>query len=100
VCVDYLGKDYERTLPLGKIIGVVQLIDVRPVSCGPIDSTDRICGDFSEGCFLWQRGQFLKLARPIPHVGHQRLWNGPEHILGAPGVLSASAPLNHKRRDT
>jgi activating signal cointegrator 1 len=101
VCVDYLGKDYERTLPLGKIIGIVHLIDCYPMhEHGPIDATDRICGDWNPGRFAWKRGEFLAIVRPIPHVGHQRLWNGPEHILGAPGVLSASAPLNHKRRDT
>jgi site-specific DNA-cytosine methylase len=43
-----------------------------------------------------KRGQFLAIAHPIPHVGHQRLWNGPEHILGAPGVLSPSAPSTTK----
>lgn len=82
-CIDYFGKGYEKTLPLGKIIGVVQLIDVYPVhEHAPVDHMDRICGDFSPGRFLWKRGQFLALTRPIPHVGRQRLWNGPENILG------------------
>jgi hypothetical protein len=85
VCVEHLGIDYEKTCPLGAIIGVVQLIDVYPIhessGCG---HTDRICGDWSPGRFLWKRGQFLNLARPIRHAGHQRLWNAPDQILGAP----------------
>lgn len=84
VCIDYLGKDYERTLPLGAIIGVVQLIHIVPVTEAlALDRTDLICGDFTPGRFLWRRGQFLALARPIPHVGRQRLWNAPDIILGA-----------------
>jgi len=84
VCVEYLGKDYEKTCPLGSIIGVVQLIDVYTTSVhGPIDTQDRICGDWTGGRFAWKRGQFLALARPVPHIGRQRLWNAPEVILGA-----------------
>jgi hypothetical protein len=83
ICIDYLGQHYEESLPLGAIIGVVQLIDCKPVNeAGAVDRTDLVCGDFSWGRYLWKRGQFLALARPIPHVGRQRLWNAPDDILG------------------
>lgn len=84
ICVEYLGPSYRNDLLLGAILGVVQLIDCVPSEThGPIDRTDRICGDFGPGRFLWKRGQFLTLARPIFINGHQKLWNGPKHILGA-----------------
>jgi len=83
LCIDMLGQHYERTLPLGAIIGVVQLIDCySSTDHAPVDWMDACCGDFSPNRWLWRRGQFLSLAKPLPIVGKQGLWNGPEQILG------------------
>lgn len=87
LCIDYLGPHYVETLPRGAIIGVIQLIDCYSSNDhGPVDRQDRICGNFSDNRYLWKRGQFVKLAKPLAAKGRQGLWNGPEHILGASHV--------------
>ena len=83
VCIQEFGSRWRDHLPRGKIIGVVQLIDCYSSNDRfPLDNSDRICGNFRPDRWLWKRGQFLKLARPFPIVGKQRIWNGPDVVLG------------------
>ena len=64
-------------LPLGKIIGFCDLVDVRPVQNIPrsmLTKQERAFGNYSPGRYGW----ILENARqikPIPARGMQRLWN-------------------------
>lgn len=96
LCIDHFGRNWRDTLPLGAIIGVVQLVDCYSSNDhDPAHWEDARCGDFSAGRYLWKRGLTLTLARPLPAVGKQRLWNGPEVILGAPEPKADADVLDH-----
>lgn len=83
LCRAEFGISWRDDLPRGAIIGVVQLVDCYSSNDhAPIDSVDRVCGNFMSNRYLWKRGQFLKLAKPLLVIGRQGLWNGPEVILG------------------
>lgn len=83
VCVQEFGSRWRDHLPRGKIIGIVQLIDCYSANSNyPTDNSDEACGDFGRDRWLWKRGQFVALARPMPFVGKQGLWNGPDQVLG------------------
>lgn len=83
LCCEIWGGHWQIDLPRGAIIGVVNII-------GCYSSNDKlsehhqdwVCGDFSRDRWLWRRGDYLPLAVPLPAAGKQRIWNGPEHVLG------------------
>lgn len=83
ICADAFGERWRDELMMGAIIGVVNLVDCySTLDKGPTDPDDFACGDFSADRWLWKRGQFLSLARPLIINGKQGLWNGPEIVLG------------------
>lgn len=89
LCAEEWGPGFRAVLPLGAIIGIVQLQDCQPMTqARPIDTTDALCGEWHPSRFAWKRGQFLALARPMPFVGKQGLWNGPDQVLGMPQAKS------------
>jgi activating signal cointegrator 1 len=91
ICLDEFGGHWRMDLPRGAIIGIVQLKDCQSMlEARPIDHDDRICGVWSTDRVAWKRGQFLALARPLPFVGKQGLWNGPDQVLGVGSVPDAA----------
>jgi hypothetical protein len=85
ICIDEFGGHWHMDLPRGSIIGIVQLLDCQSMlEARPIDNDDRVCGVWSPDRVAWKRGQFLALSRPMPFVGKQGLWNGPDQVLGMP----------------
>jgi len=83
ICTAEFGSRWRDHLPRGKIIGIVQLLDCQSMlEARPVDNDDRVCGIWSQDRIAWKRGQFLALARPMPFVGKQGLWNGPDQVLG------------------
>jgi len=88
ICIDEFGGHWHMDLPRGSIIGIVQLMDCQSMlEARPIDNDDRICGVWSPDRVAWKRGQFLALSRPMPFVGKQGLWNGPDQVLGMPPTI-------------
>jgi hypothetical protein len=64
------GTNWFRDLPRGALIGIVNVIACIPTATiAPSKSDDWLCGDFTEGRFAWQRGEFKLLSAPIPYVG-------------------------------
>lgn len=85
ICEDEFGGHWGMDLPRGCIIGVVNLEDCKLMgqdAVSPINADDYFCGDWSPDRFAWRRGEFLKLAIPLAIRGKQRIWNGPENVLG------------------
>lgn len=83
LCEDQFGGHWRMDLPLGAILGVVQLVDCLSTNIhGPADPSDFLCGNFGPDRWLWKRGEYHVLARPLSIKGHQALWNGPDGILG------------------
>lgn len=70
------GADWRKTLPTGAIIGAVQLLScMRMDLTSPEHIEDMWCGNWSDERFAWRRGEFLRLATPIPYRGQQGFFN-------------------------
>jgi hypothetical protein len=84
---DEFGKGWEEKLPLGAIVGAVELLDVVPtekVYGTHLDHEacdDLLCGDFSPGRHAWKRGAFKRLATPAPFTGKQGFFEVPDEIM-------------------
>jgi activating signal cointegrator 1 len=78
LCEDYMGLEYRMELPLGAVLGVIELVDCVPTGgLIPISHQDILCGDFSADRWAWRRGQFVQFEKPIDCKGRQGLWNWP-----------------------
>lgn len=98
--VHRMGKSEPLTdsLPFGKLIAVVDLVDCRPTesfTVGELDTkrrpksetldlyewTERQMGDFSPGRFGWVFENIRRLADPVPYVGRQGFFNVPDSLI-------------------
>jgi hypothetical protein len=68
-------------LPLGCLIGRVELIDCISTADFIPDNCDRICGDFSAGRFGWKREWFARFEKPIPYKGRQGIFDIPDKFF-------------------
>jgi activating signal cointegrator 1 len=76
ICEEEFGEAFTKALPLGQVIGIVNLIDcIQVQSEGPmppdITIQDLACGDFSPGRYLWKRGPNPTPIGPWPYKGKQ-----------------------------
>lgn len=84
ICAREFGRRWMFDLPLGAVVGTIELIDCvstdadRPIW---IDHHDYVCGDFSPGRFGWKRGQFTVLPKSIPYKGKQGFFNVPDELV-------------------
>lgn len=91
ICTSKFGSQWTKTLPIGALLGTVQLEACTPCddqlreSLLELDEVDFDCGDFRNGRFAWRRGpQTEAFRRPIPYVGRQRFFDVPvDLVLGA-----------------
>lgn len=79
VCESEFGSHFWTALPLGAVIGIVDLIDcvqfrddggLRP----SVDRWDFLCGDFTPGRYGWRRGPDTTHVGPWPYRGKQGLF--------------------------
>ena len=70
-------------LPLGSILGVVDLVDCQPTQYCPGRFTEAEYGDFSWGRWAWTLETPRELETPIPWKGALGLWKLPEGALDA-----------------
>jgi hypothetical protein len=64
------GFDDWRRLPLGAVIGTVDLAGcTRVEELPPPDDLERALGDFSPGRWAWQLREPFRWAQPLPAVG-------------------------------
>jgi len=77
-----LGRLPER-LPLGAIVGVVDLVDVKPTdeAVFGISPVEKLYGDYSPGRFAWFVENCRPLPEPIPFRGHQSFFAIPDDLL-------------------
>lgn len=73
------GADWRRTLPLGRILGLVTLSGGVPVE----SLRDQLCavelaaGNYDDGRFAWPLSSPQPLADPVPAKGKQGWWSIP-----------------------
>lgn len=82
---DEYGGHWAMELPLGAIVGVVNIVDCVPtekIVWTPDEFDDRLCGDFSESRFAWRRAEYRLLPHPIPYIGRQGMFDVPDEALG------------------
>lgn len=77
-----LGRLPKR-LPLGAIVAVAVLADVRRTDelKTQVSAVERIYGDFSPGRFGWMLVEVRALAEPIPYLGRQGFFSVPDDLL-------------------
>ena len=85
--VDEFGKDWEKVLPQGAVIGLVDLIACVPAETvygdhlAAEDCDDLLLGDFSPGRYAWRRGEFKRLKEPLPFTGLPGFFEVPDDIM-------------------
>lgn len=82
VCRTQFGPDWRETLPMGKIIGYVNIISSLQMSdTEPASVTDRVCGWWEDYRFAWRRGDYRVLPNPIPYIGKQGIFLIPDNLF-------------------
>jgi hypothetical protein len=66
-------------LPLGKVLAIVELVDVRPITSPdafghPLGDNEVAFGDWTPGRFRWVLADVRPLPEPIPARGALGLW--------------------------
>lgn len=90
LCIDALGPNWSRTVPIGMVVAVGQLASCTEAGrAKALTAADREAGNFTPGRYAWRIDQLRTLRQPIPALGRQGLfnWEPPEDIeqlLGAP----------------
>lgn len=90
ICVTQFGETWMQTLPLGAIIGRIEVVDCIPsnklypagqdIPLGQRD--DYECGNFAWGRFGIKRTPRVEVFEmPIPFKGAQGLFNVPDEVL-------------------
>src|SRR4029077_6162862 len=73
-----LGFNEPKDLPVGVVLGTVDLIDCVPITpelVRTLTDTERALGNYGPGRFAWLTSEKrLVLAKPIPLRGFQRIW--------------------------
>ena len=67
----------ETVLPLGAVVGTVEIVDCVPVEeiMHTLTERERALGDFSPGRFAWVLRNPVMFDKPIPARGQQGWWN-------------------------
>lgn len=93
ITVDRFGPHWRAALPRGAIIGAVKLINCKRTEdllkewgCPPEPIPmrhwiDAQCGDFGDGRYAWERGEFLVFSKPVPYRGMQSFFEVPNHLV-------------------
>lgn len=63
-------------LPRGAVLGIVELIDVVPVTAFRVlEPLERELGDYEPGRFAWCLRGVERFAEPVVAIGHLGLWD-------------------------
>ena len=67
----------KTVLPLGAVIGTVEIVDCVPVEeiMHKLTERERVLGDYSPGRFAWVLQNPVMFDKPIPARGKQGWWN-------------------------
>ena len=77
-----LGRLPSR-LPLGALVAVAILADVRPTDelHSEVSAIERLYGNYGPGRFGWLLRDIRPLPEPIPYKGHQSFFDVPDSVL-------------------
>lgn len=78
LCADALGgRFWSHHLPLGAVVAIGRLSACRRAQdvSGQITKADREAGNFTHGRYAWRFEDVRRIAKPIPVVGRQGLFN-------------------------
>lgn len=80
---DEFGFYWAMDLPVGAIIGVVDLVScIQMGITHPADDDDRKCGNWSNERYAWARdNDYTVFETPIQFIGRQGLFNVPDEII-------------------
>jgi activating signal cointegrator 1 len=94
------GIDSSLSLPLGAVVGVVELLDCVRVEEMDLDALpatelaparlELALGDFSPGRWVWRLGESIRLGKPIPSSGQLGVFELPLD----PAVFAPSRTTN------
>ncbi len=93
------GINHLKELPLGSVIGIVELIATYPTNLIPEDilailgENEKAFGDWRPGRYIWQLALRTIPDFPIPATGHQKLWNWSPP-MGITRYLAGLSPLD------
>lgn len=81
--VEYTLGRLPKRVPLGAIVAVCELVDVRhaldlKIEVSPIE---RLYGNYEPGRFGWVLENVRPLAEPIPYIGRQGFFNVPDELV-------------------
>jgi hypothetical protein len=80
-----VGIDSCKQLPLGVVLGVVELVDcLRVEEAGAVPPEELPLGDFTPGRWLWYVTQPRPLASPVPYRGRLGLFEVPDSLPPSP----------------
>jgi hypothetical protein len=78
LCIAVLGRNWERTVPIGMVVAVGQVtacLEARRAVAKGLTAADLAAGNFAPGRFAWAIDDVRSLRQPIPLVGRQGLFN-------------------------
>lgn len=86
-----IGSITESLLPLGCILGVVEVVDCVLITRANTPTGDEFkFGDYTPGRFMWQCRNAIRFAEPIPYRGAQGLFDVPDALI-LPAIERARA---------
>jgi hypothetical protein len=70
-------------LPLGAIVAVATLVDVRRTEelVSHVSAIERLYGDYDRGRYGWLLEDIRPLSEPLPWRGHQAFFTVPDELL-------------------
>lgn len=77
-----LGRLPKR-IPLGCIVGYVDLVDCRPTELEEASALERILGNFAPGRYAWILAFPVQLDEPVPFRGKQGFFSVPDALIWA-----------------
>lgn len=84
-----------KSLPFGALIGVVNLVDVKPAEeiLLDIDPIEKLYGIYGPGRYGWILEDAEAFKEPIPYIGRQSFFSVPDEILPAIRLPAGVAPV-------
>lgn len=81
ILIAEFGSDWAKQMPLGAIIGAVNITSCLQMKfTSPEHQDDMYSGNWHDERYAWRRGEVVKLEKPIPFVGRQKIFNIPDDI--------------------
>ena len=74
-CLRRAGIESRQQIPLGGIVAICYLADIKPTGEVHITQQERAFGDYTPGRFAWFLDDVTRLTPPIGVKGKQGLWD-------------------------